>query len=271
MPRIIISTTMRATPIGQQDKRNRIRLSIFERRYVVREVMLYIENEMRANRIVLWIFLGIGVALSADTSFEEGERLLRENKPIDAQGYLEDALNGDPGNEKTYLYLGIVYEQLQRPQKAISIMQRGLEIASVYKDLLLFNIGNNFFQENELRMATEMYSRALAVNSSLSGAYLNRANARVKLAFFEEAVSDYVRYLNLEPVSQQRSSVEQMVKILSAKVAEDKQRRAEEAERQQALMNAVMSSLQNASENTKNLSAGSAQIEEKYEELDIAE
>ena len=45
--------------------------------------------------------------------------------------------------------------------------------------------------------------------------------------------------------------------------------RLEELERQKALLNEVLDSLKNASEDTRNLSAGSEEIQEEYEEIDI--
>ena len=44
-----------------------------------------------------------------------------------------------------------------------------------------------------------------------------------------------------------------------------------ELARQQALMNQVLDTLQNASEDTLNLSAGSEKIQEEYEDIDIAQ
>jgi hypothetical protein len=43
----------------------------------------------------------------------------------------------------------------------------------------------------------------------------------------------------------------------------------EELARQKALLNEVLNSLQNASEDTRNLSAGSEEIQEQYDEVDI--
>ena len=50
---------------------------------------------------------------------------------------------------------------------------------------------------------------------------------------------------------------------------EAERKRLEELERQKALLNDVLDSLKNASEDTRNLSAGSEDIQEEYEEIDI--
>jgi len=56
---------------------------------------------------------------------------------------------------------------------------------------------------------------------------------------------------------------------LGGMLAEQDRLKQEELARQKALLNEVLSSLQNASEDTRNLSAGSEDIQEQYEEVDI--
>ncbi len=102
--------------------------------------------------------------------FDKGEALFVQNKPQDARPLLESALNDDPSNEKTYLYLGIIYQQLGDPQKAIDILKRGLGIATAFKDLFYYNMGNDFFSRKEFASAEEMYSSAIASNKNLSEA-----------------------------------------------------------------------------------------------------
>ncbi len=203
------------------------------------------------------------------SSFQEGEKLLLDNKPREAEGRLSEALLQEPGNEKAYLYLGIVYEQLNDPQKAIQILRRGLAAAGQYRDLIYFNMGNNYFRQEEYNLAEEMYTRAAEANGRLASAWLNRANSRLRLANYPGAVDDYLRYLELEPQSSQRAQIERLIALLRGLLAEGERKREEEIQRQKALLNEVLNSLRNASEDTRNLSAGSEQIEEKYDEVDI--
>src|SRR4030043_421983 len=81
------------------------------------------------------------------TALQEGEKLFLQNKPQAALPLLEQALYENPDNERLYLYLGIVYEQLANPDKSIQVMRRGLNVARGVKDLLYFNIGNNLFRQ----------------------------------------------------------------------------------------------------------------------------
>lgn len=216
----------------------------------------------------------IGVVASlllALTSLQEGERLFLENKPGAALPHLEKALYENPQEEKIYLYLGIVYEQLQNTDKSIQIMRRGLNVATSTKDLLYYNLGNNHFRRGEYTLAEQMYSSALEIDSGLEDAYLNRANARLKLESYPAARQDYIDYLRLAPNTPQRENIEKIIALLGGILEQQEQQRLAELERQKALMNEVLGTLQNASEDTRNLSAGSESIQEEYEEIDIAE
>ncbi|MBA7681303.1 hypothetical protein ES703_89641 [subsurface metagenome] len=203
------------------------------------------------------------------SSFKEGEELFLQDKPEQARTLLEEALNENPENENIYLYLSIVYEQLNDPQRSIQILKRGLSVATRHKDLLYYNLGNSLFKLLEYTLAEQMYSNALEANGQLEDAHLNRANARLELEDFPGARDDYIRYLKMAPDSPQREEIEELIRLLSEILDEAEHLRQEEITKQKALMNEVLNSLKNASEDTRNLSAGTEQIEEYYEEIDI--
>ena len=148
------------------------------------------------------------------SAFEKGEVLFVQEKLQDARPLLEIALNEDPSNEKIYLYLGIIYQQLGYPQKAIDILKRGLKAATSYKDLFYYNMGNDFFSRKEYALAEEMYNDALSANKNLGQGYLNRANARLQLQNFNGAAADYVVFLQLFPQDPQRPDIEKMIALL---------------------------------------------------------
>jgi hypothetical protein len=125
-------------------------------------------------------------------------------------------------------------------------------------------------------LAEASYTSAISADSGYASAYLNRANARMNLKSYPGALSDYVVYLSLEPNTPQRANVERMIQALreyldaeeARRLAEEAKRREEEA-RQQALLDSVLNSLQNASEDTTNLAAESEDIETESVETDI--
>ncbi len=204
-----------------------------------------------------FLLFSCGAVFAVSAFFDKGEALFVQNKPRDAQPLLESALNEDPSNEKIYLYLGIIYQQLGDPQKAIDILKRGLNVATSFKDLFYYNMGNDFFSRKEFAFAEEMYNSALAANKDLAKGYLNRAQARLQLQNYSGAVADYTLFLQLLPQDPQRPSIEKLIALL--RQAQDDQEQARQAAlaRQQALMNEVLNSLNNAGEDTKNLSVDS--------------
>ena len=214
--------------------------------------------------------------MNSESFLKEGEEYFMNNQPEEAAIFFETALEQDPANEKIYLYLGIIYEQLGKNDGAISILQKGLSKAVIYKDKFYFNIGNNLFTLNQNNQAKEMYSSAIKQNPRLTGAYLNRANTRIRLEEYTGAVKDYKIYLNLDSSSDQKAKIEEIIRLLEEmvkeqeimKLAADEKRKAEE-EHQKALLNSVLNSLENASEQTTNLSADTEEIEYQEEEIDI--
>ncbi len=219
--------------------------------------------------IIILMLLFILFPSFATSYLEEGEKLFLENKPKQSAPLLEAALNEEPTNEKIYLYLGMVYDQLGEIDKSTKIMRRGLNVATSIKDLLYYNMGNNFFRKKQYSLAEDMYTEAIKTNKEIPEAYLNRANARLKQNKFKGAVSDYILYLRLKPETAQRSKIEKLINILNGIIAEEEKKREEELAKQKVLMNEVLNSLKNASEDTKNLSAGSEKIQQDYEDIDI--
>jgi tetratricopeptide (TPR) repeat protein len=211
------------------------------------------------KRIVLAcsLLLAASAVFGVSAFFEKGEALFVQNKPQDAQPLLESALNEDPSNEKIYLYLGIIYQQLGDPQKAIDILKRGLNIATSYKDLFYFNMGNDFFSRKEFAFAEEMYNDALSANKNLARGYLNRANARLQLQNFGGALADYTLFLQLLPQDPQRPSIEKLMALIRGVQDDQDKARQSALAKQQALMNDVLNSLNNAGEDTRNLSVDS--------------
>ena len=162
------------------------------------------------------------------SAFKQGEELFLRNRPREAVTLLETALTQEPRNEKIYLYLGIAYEQLKNHERAIAVMRRGLDFAIQHKDLLYFNLGNNYYVMGEGAKAAEMYTRAIETNGALSDAYLNRANSNVKLDKLGEAAADYRLFLVMEPDTRQRPEIERMIRLIEGVAAEREAKREEE-------------------------------------------
>jgi tetratricopeptide (TPR) repeat protein len=232
---------------------------------------------------VLVVLILFSSPLYSLSFFEDGEKLFLENRPNEALVKLEAALGEEKGNEMVYLYLGIIYEQLGDYNKAVSILELGLPFAGSQREKFYFNLGNNYFMLEKHARAEEMYSRILKSDSGYSSAYLNRANTRMRMEKYKDAVADYNRYLSLRPSAPQRQEIQQLISLLTAQFAgeerlkaeeerrkqEEMQREEREKKRQEELLKQVLSSLENATGDTTSFTAGSETIEVVEEELDI--
>jgi len=208
-------------------------------------------------------------AFSASTFLEKGEALFIQNQPREAEPLLESALSDDPSNEKIYLYLGIIYQQLGDLDKAIDVLKRGLPVSTSYKDLMYYNMGNDMFARKDYAQAEQMYSEAISLNKNLADGYLNRANARLQLQSYDGAVDDYTVFLQLQPQDPQRPKIEELIRLLRQMKDAKLKQQEEEIARQKALMNDVMSSLNNAGDDTKNLSVESIKAKDDPVSVDI--
>ena len=249
------------------------------RKQVRRQRVWYIRRSViprLLSSVAVTVAAAVALVVATDASaispsFEQGEDLFLHDRPLEAQPLLQQAILEDPANELAYLYLGVAYEQLEEHAKAVDVLQKGIALHGDHQGQMYLNVGNNMFAQSSFLMATEMYGKALSADPTLVNAYLNRANARLQAAEFDSALADYTLYLSLDPGSSQRTQIEQVIALLRQRIELVAEQERQEQERQTALLNAVLTSLDNAAQNTKNLSAGSEGIQEQYDELDIAD
>jgi len=210
----------------------------------------------------------ITVFCYGQNNFSKGEELFMQNKPAEAVIYLESAVAGDPSSAITCLYLGIVYEQLNRTEEAIAIYRRILPSAGNLAANVANNLGNVYFQRGNTDEAERFYTQAIGFNSAFSRAYLGRANTGIKAGKLQNAVSDYEQYLALEPQSSQRTSIENLVNLIRAEftaaetrrlLAEEEERRI--AEEKQRLLDSVYASLSSAADQSQGISSGAEGVE----------
>ena len=232
----------------------------------------------RSYFVAILVFVVCAPFVASQNALELGKEHFLNDRMEEARPYLEDALKQNPRDERIYLYLSMVYEVLGQPDLAVNVLQRGVQYASEFLDVMYFNIGNNMFQQNKNVLAYEMYTKALQVNPALSDGYLNRANTALRVENYEDAVRDYELYLARVPDSSQREPIEQVIAIIGGiveeerRIAEERERaRREEEARKRALLDSVRNSLENVSSSTTNLSAETEDVEKASEESDIVD
>ncbi|WP_028973766.1 hypothetical protein [Spirochaeta cellobiosiphila] len=236
---------------------------------------------------------------------DSGEQALMEGNMEKAESLFLASLGQNPSQGKPYIYLGFIYEKSGARDKAVQILSRGLNQASSHLAQINYNLGNVQFAQAKYDDADKSYSEAIRINSSYAPAVLNRANSRLQLKEFQDCLNDYILYLNLKPDSSQKENIEKVIALLQQYMAEEEQRKLAEAEakriaeeeakkqaeqkakdeeqkrleeearqkeeaaRQQALLDDILNSLQNAGDNTEGISAESEGLEDYDYDIDI--
>jgi tetratricopeptide (TPR) repeat protein len=162
--------------------------------------------------VAVWCF--------GQTNFTMGENLFMHNKPDEAAAYLDKAIAEDPAHVMAFLYLGIVYEQLDRAGDAINIYRQILDHAGDLTANVANNLGNAYFTMGSNAEAEASYTRALAADRTYAPAYLGRANSRMKAGSIPGAVADYEQYLQLAPNTPQKETIERLLAYIRTEIAE---------------------------------------------------
>jgi len=199
-----------------------------------------------------------------------------QNKPQEALKYLETAAAEDPAHVQAFLYLGIVYLQLNRVDDAIVVLKKILPKGGAETARIAYNLGNAYYVKGNADLARQFYSQAIQADPSYASAYLNRANALVKSGQLQDALGDYETYLSKEPNSPKRDQVVKLMAFIREEFAAAERRRVmaeeaarAEAERKKRLLEEVTGSLQAAAEDSKGLSAGTEDVQDYNNEFEL--
>ncbi|MDR2477092.1 MAG: tetratricopeptide repeat protein [Treponema sp.] len=231
---------------------------------------------MKKYCLISFVWMWVAAICFGQANFTQGEELFMQNKPQDAVVYLENTIVEDPAHAKAFLYLGMVYEQLNRMDEAIVAYRRILPLAGDLTAYVANNLGNVYFKKGSIEEAESFYTQAIEANVVFSSAYLGRANTRIKSGSLTSAVTDYQQFLALEPRSPKRADIERLVSLIRMEFAEAERQRflAEEAaraeaERKQRLMDEVSASLQSAANASQGLSSGAESVESYDGEFEL--
>lgn len=233
----------------------------------------------RAGIIAAAAFAALAsVGATAAGSFDEGERLFRDDKPAEAAPVLEKAVLEPGQDERAWLYLALSYQQMGRLDDASAVLRKGVGQSLRFKALFYFDLGNVFVLQGKNSFAADMFTQAIGIDGSLAPAYLNRANAYLAVKDYGGAKADYLRYLELDPASPQRAGIEELIKRLDAGIAEteraaaaaEAKRQADEAARKE-LLDRMSASLKAAADETTSISAGAGSVQGYGDELKLDE
>lgn len=227
------------------------------------------------RRILSIFILLCALQFSSFCSYlDDANELLNQNKPEEALILYEKALIEDPVNEKIYINLALVHEMLGDWEKSLEVLKKGLTYAGESKYLFYYNMGNKHAYLARYSLAVEMFTKSIELNSGFPEPYVNRGNGKLRLAMkleniddrvkaYEDIIIDYETYLSLYPDAPKRSKVEELIAALRRRIR-DKEQREKDLEN-------LLDILNNATDNTKDITAGAEDIKVEYEDEDILE
>jgi glycosyltransferase involved in cell wall biosynthesis len=135
----------------------------------------------------------------AKAYFELAMQYKKQNDFSSAEQYLDQSLQLDGRPITPLLNLAIVQQKQGKLDLAISNYQRILEKkenADAY-----FGLGFCYFKKNELRMAADFFSKAIAKRSNFVDAYINLGAVLERMGDFSKAMENYKRALQYNPLN----------------------------------------------------------------------
>lgn len=250
------------------------------RRISVRHVTISMKRMALVAVIAIALF-PIHAATAGTRS--RAEKHFLNNEPEEAVMLYEELLSEEPGDPVVYKQLSAVYEQLEEYEKAHRVLDRGIEETEGFRHEFLYNKGNLAARQGDWDQAISYFTEASDSDSQFAQPHRNRANIHVQSGNYEEAIADYEQYLSLREDSPQRASVEDMIAVLSNRIAEE-QRRIEEEERRaeerarreaeaqarrEALRDSVRERLEDQRSRTDRSTGGEEDFETIEDDLDV--
>lgn len=237
------------------------------------------------------------------TLWDQAVEAMRYNRMSEAASLLDGVVAAEPDRIDARRYLAVAYEQAGRVDEARTVLREGIDRGSIpvpQRARLAFDLAALIGRTGEADAAAAQYGEALQLDPGLASAYLNRGNTLVSTGGYTRAVADYQRYLALRPSSSQRPQIERMIALLTETVAAEEARRQEEEqrlqaeeenrriaeeearreeeiarreaeERRQAMLDAVLQSLNTAGEGVESFELENEDIESYEEDLDIVD
>ena len=246
--------------------------------------------------VSLLLALSATVVLGAQTG---GGRLY--DQAIEAMQYddidaavplLEAHLEATPADADAVRVLAYAYERVGRTDSALALLERATadaRLSDAQRALAAFDRGGALARGGRWDQAQTAFSEAIAFDSALSRAYLNRANAALNALSFEQAATDYRLYLVLEPATPQRPQIERVLALLETAIEEERQataererleaereRRAEIArqeaeERRRSVLDSILDSLGSAGGDAESFELDNEDLETYEDDLDIVD
>lgn len=127
----------------------------------------------------------------ATTSFLQGDFL-------GAAHHFRQVARHDPRRAGAFINLGAIYNRLDRPQDAVAMLRRGLQLDPERAEGY-YNLGLVYRRIGQDDLAAEAYAEAVRLRPDMADAHYNLANVLLEANRFSEAVEHYQKALDLRP------------------------------------------------------------------------
>lgn len=194
---------------------------------------------------ILFILFSLSAAVYSQT---QGEKLFKENNPVDAAQVLESEIQKKNITENSYNFLGLSYYQIGEYEKSVEAFSRGIKAQPENARILYFNQGNSYYALQDYNAAAECFTQALIADPDFSVALLNKANSLLMDDKLKNARENYSEFLKKNPDDVQREKISLIISALDEEIA---RREEEERERNRAMWEAVDASIEEKDENSE--------------------
>jgi len=237
---------------------------------------------MKTRHTIAVFLMFFSIPLFSDDLLDQAIELIQNNRLQEAKPILQTGIDSGKKDERYFQYLGYIYEYEESYEKAIDVLQKGLKIGEQRKqagqgnsvDIFYNNLGDVYYSIKDYTNAEIMFTRAIEDNYSFSDCYKKRAMVRNILGdnlltlndfetakqMYQGAIDDAEKYLLFRSEASDKETIIAWIALLKSRIDNVDNEVEAERQRQQALLDAILNSLANASEDTENISAGSENI-----------
>lgn len=150
--------------------------------------------------------------------YEKAEEFYTLNQPKEAIPLYEKCIEEPNINPAIYIHLGVAYYQTGDFTRSLACCVKGLSKSNTDHKILAYNAGNSAYALTNFARAEASYTLAIKEDENFAPAYLNRANAQLRQDHLQAAKDNYIKYLELDPQSEQRSEIERLLALLEAEI-----------------------------------------------------
>lgn len=150
--------------------------------------------------------------------YEKAEEFYTLNQPKDAIPLYEKCIEESGINPAIYIHLGVAYYQTGDFTRSLACCVKGLSKSNTDHKILAYNAGNSAYALANFARAEASYTLAIKEDETFAPAYLNRANAQLRQDHLQAAKDNYIKYLELDPQTEQRGEIERLLALLDAEI-----------------------------------------------------